>query len=74
MTDRYKGLVVTLDRDYRDDDAQSIIDAIRMIRGVVDVEPVLTDALNDQIITMRVETQIRERVYNALRHGGDDDA
>lgn len=38
MTDRIRTLTVTLDRDYRDDDAQAVIDALRMIRGVSSVE------------------------------------
>lgn len=32
--DRYNCLVVTLEKDMRDDDAEWIINAIRMIRGV----------------------------------------
>jgi hypothetical protein len=36
------------------------------------VADVLTDALSDQIISMRVSTEIRERVFRALEKGGDD--
>jgi hypothetical protein len=39
MTDRYFALTVTLDHATRDDDAQPIIDAIKMIRGVQEVVP-----------------------------------
>jgi hypothetical protein len=39
MTDRIKGFTVALDRDYRDDDVEVIANAIRMIKGVVAVEP-----------------------------------
>lgn len=38
MTDRIRTLTVALDHDYRDDDAQAILDAIRMVRGVAAVE------------------------------------
>src|SRR5688572_21448180 len=38
MTDRINGLTVTLDRDYREDDVEAIVSAIRMVRGVKDVE------------------------------------
>lgn len=38
MTDRVRTLIVVLDRDYRDDDVQSIVDAIGMIKGVAGVE------------------------------------
>lgn len=37
MTDRLKGLTVAFHKDIRDDDAQCIIDAILMIKGVADV-------------------------------------
>jgi len=39
MTDRYKGLMVVFEKDIRDDDAKKIIDAIKMIKGVLNVEP-----------------------------------
>jgi hypothetical protein len=35
MTDRFCGLTVVLDRDYRDDDAKALINAIRQLKGVV---------------------------------------
>lgn len=41
MTDRYYAFTVTLDKSIRSDDAQPIIDAIRMIKGVSDVVPVV---------------------------------
>lgn len=34
MTDRYHAIAVVLDRDIRDDDAEFILNAIRMIKGV----------------------------------------
>lgn len=43
MTDRFNGLVVTLERDIREDDAQSLIDAIKHLRGVVEVRGMVTD-------------------------------
>ena len=39
MSDRTVHLTVVLDKDYRiEDDAQPIIDAIRMVKGVASVE------------------------------------
>lgn len=37
MTDRHRQIVVQLDHTYRDDDAEQIMQAIRMVKGVVDV-------------------------------------
>lgn len=39
MTDRYNYLTVALERDIRSDDAEGLINAIRMLRGVLDVSP-----------------------------------
>ena len=43
MTDRHVGYTVVLDSNIRSDDAQQIIDAIKMIKHVVSVEPVVSD-------------------------------
>ena len=34
MTDRVRALTVVLDDDYREDDAEVIVQAVRMIKGV----------------------------------------
>lgn len=44
MTDRTINLTVALDREYRDDDAQAIIDAIKMIKGVQYVSHIVFDS------------------------------
>lgn len=44
MTDRHAGYVVTLDRDIREDDAEAVLNAIRMVKGVASVTPVDGDA------------------------------
>lgn len=38
MTNRFYALTVVLEMDYRDDDAQPILNAIKMIRGVQSVK------------------------------------
>ena len=53
MTDRYPGFLVTLDRDVREDDAEAFLTAIRMIKGVVNVEPLVTDYLGELIARNR---------------------
>lgn len=37
MTDRYKSLKVVLETETRDDDCEALMDAIRMLRGVLKV-------------------------------------
>jgi hypothetical protein len=43
MTDRYYALTVILDRDIREDDAQTTIEAIKMIKNVLDVKPKISN-------------------------------
>lgn len=44
MTDRHIAYTVTLEEPVRSDDAQRIIDAIKMVKGVAEVIPVVADA------------------------------
>ena len=43
MTERHAGYVVTLEENIREDDAALTIAAIKQIKGVIDVCPVVTD-------------------------------
>lgn len=43
MTDRYNTLTVVLERDTRDDDAEALLNAIRMMKGVLTVEGNVSD-------------------------------
>lgn len=62
MTDRHSGYVITLDHDIREDDAERIITALRQIRGVVDVRPVVADGIEQHIAESRVRVEIAEHV------------
>jgi len=67
MTDRIHGIVVTLDKDIRIDDAQPTIDAIKQIKGVIDARPVATSA-EDHLNRMRVRTELAARLWEVI-HG-----
>lgn len=45
MTDRYVTFTVMLDKPTRDDDAEPILAAIRMIKGVAKVVPEVADPM-----------------------------
>jgi hypothetical protein len=62
MTDRLKGLAITFEKDIREDDAEEIIKAIGMLRGVASVKPVVTE-INDMINQERVKYELRSKVY-----------
>ena len=67
MSDRYKGFLVTLDKDYRDDDSQCIIDAIKMIKGVVGVKPIINGIdVNHDLIETRVKRELIDKLWNVL--------
>jgi hypothetical protein len=65
MTDRLKGLTVVLDKDYRTDDAEAIINAIGMIRGVGKVVPLISTP-SDQIDRIRIAKDMELAIYEAL--------
>ena len=61
MTDRYSGLLITLDHNMRDDDAESLIQAIRHLRFVADVQPVEA-GVNVFPETIRLRRQLAEQL------------
>lgn len=66
MTDRYNALTVVLDRDIREDDSELLINAIRMLRGVLSVNPNVSD-LQDHVAIMRVKQELTQKLYDALK-------
>jgi len=65
MTDRYNALTVVLDRDIRDDDAEAILTAIRMVRGVMSVDPIVSDP-SSWVAEMRIRSAFRKALFAAL--------
>lgn len=66
MTARHAGYVVTLAEDIREDDAEHILTALRMISGVVSVKPV-TANFEQVIARERVHAEVREKVLELLK-------
>lgn len=65
MTDRHAAYIVVLVRDVRTDDAEAIITALRMVRGVVDVQPVLAEH-GQQVARSRLGWELRGKVVDAV--------
>lgn len=65
MTDRYHSLTVVLEEDVRSDDAEAIIEAIKMIRGVLDVTPHIADTASWMAQT-RVRRELGEKLMSIL--------
>lgn len=66
MTDRHAGYIVTLAKDIREDDAQAVITALRMVKGVLSVEPVLSDEWIEHLAHERAYDEVRTAVLQLL--------
>lgn len=68
MTERISAYTVFLTKDVREDDAEAIAAALRMVKGVMRVTSHVADP-SAAVIAMRVARQIEERVMFAIREG-----
>ncbi|MFA7218937.1 MAG: hypothetical protein WC119_00230 [Synergistaceae bacterium] len=70
MTDRIKGLTVTIE-NMREDDAENIINAVRMIKGVVDVNAHVAD-MDHYMAVETVRHQMRMQILDIIIRPNDD--
>lgn len=68
MTDRIKGCWVAFDHDYREDDVELILDAIRMIKGVaaVSTNDTVTSS-DDWMARQNVKREIADKILELHR-------
>ncbi|MCP9947236.1 hypothetical protein [Actinomadura madurae] len=69
MTERHSGYLVALDHDIREDDAEAILNAIRMIKGVQSVQPVPAGAYEASIAEQRRDDAWREGLLQLVKGG-----
>jgi hypothetical protein len=67
MTDRYKGFIVHLDKDLRDDDCEEIIIALKNIKHVANVKPLISTD-KDDIAYDRGRREIISKIYEILKN------
>lgn len=65
MTDRFKGFIVHLDKDIRSDDCEEIITALKMVKRVTDVQPLVAGS-DDFISYMRGRNEILKQLHEFL--------
>ncbi|MEX3240471.1 hypothetical protein [Serratia quinivorans] len=65
MTDRYHSITVVLDREVREDDAEFILNAIRMIKGVASVSGNVSDSSHYAAVE-QARLEIREQIYKII--------
>lgn len=63
---RHAAYIVTLDEDLEGDDAQEILRALALIRGVVSVKPVESDAYAQHVARERNDQEWRQRLYDLI--------
>jgi hypothetical protein len=66
MTDRVKGFTVTLEHDIRIDDVEVILNAVRMIKGVANVEPSISTH-DDHMNRERLKWELRDKFYEFMK-------
>ena len=66
MTDRYNALIVVLDKDIREDDAEATIKAIEQIRGVASVTGNVSD-ISDHIAKDKAIQEIKNKIWELLK-------
>lgn len=65
MTDRVSGLYVILEQDIREDDVEELVQAIRLLRGVLTVETHVAD-FEEAIAQARVRSELIRELWDAL--------
>ncbi len=63
MTDRYFALTVVLEKDKRDDDCEKIIEAIKMIKGVMNVKGNVA-SIDTWMAEERAKNEIRNKLFD----------
>jgi len=66
MTDKIKGLVVTFEKDIRDDDVVELVNAISLLKGVVSVKKSIGN-VDDQMNRERVEHNLKIKLFEVLK-------
>jgi hypothetical protein len=67
MTDRHVGYMVVLEKDTRSDDAEVTLNAIRQIRGVLGVTPVIREGMLQALADrMRMQNEVGSILIDAM--------
>lgn len=66
MSSSVKGLMVILDKDYDQDEKEKFVTAIKMIKGVLDVQIIENEIFNDSIIRRRTMATVLTEVNKVL--------
>ena len=65
MSDRYNAITVVLEKDTRDDDAQDILTALKMIKGVIAAEPNIVN-VDSFVSDTRARSELGTKLFEVL--------
>ena len=65
MTDRIHSITVVLEQNVRVDDAERILDALRMVRGVISAEGNVAD-LDSHMAESRARTDLHKKMFEVI--------
>lgn len=65
MTDRINSVTVVLDKDYRDDDCEAILNALTMVKGVLKVTPHVAD-IESHVAEERARMDLKQKLLKVL--------
>ncbi len=65
MSNSIKALTVVLEKDYKDEGAEAIINAIKMTKGVLTVDPHVAD-IDSYVAEERVKIELGEKILKVL--------
>ncbi len=66
MTERYNSFLVCLNKDLREDDAQCLITAISMLKGVLEVVPNVGYATDEYTYRSRMKAEIYKLINDFI--------
>lgn len=66
MTDRYHAFTVVLETDIRSDDAEELLRAILMLKGVLSVNPHIAD-IDSHVARQRARAELVEKIWRVLK-------
>lgn len=66
MTDRFHSFTVVLKEPIREDDAEALMNAIRCLKGVIDVAGNVADA-NAYVAYSRARSELRDKLWDVLK-------
>jgi hypothetical protein len=66
MTDRFKALTVVLENEIREDDAQHLLNAIMMLKGVISVQGNVINP-DHWIAQETAKLELRKKLWEALK-------